>query len=90
MLLDSKLFSGMLMILMNMGSKHIMAELTPVQDKMLASIAVKRIVLFAIFFMATRDFVCSLALTIICTVFLSFLLNEHSAYYLFQDPPSSP
>lgn len=81
----TKLLQGVLMIAMNFGTKHVVSELTPWQEQLMATAVAKRIVLFAIFFTATRDFICSLALTGMFTLAMSTLLNERSQFYLFDD-----
>jgi hypothetical protein len=81
-LLDSKLFTGAMMIAMNFGTRHVVAELTPVQERFMASLVVRRFVLFAIFYVAVRDLMASLALTFFFTVLMSTLLNESSSFSL--------
>ena len=79
-----KLWQGLLMIAMNFGTKHVVAELTPLQERIMASEIVKRIVVFGIFFSATRDVLCSMSLTGMYTLIMSTLMNETSKFFLFD------
>ena len=81
--MDSKLLTGAMMILMNVGTRHVVSELTPAQDRAMASTLAKRIVLFAIFYVAVRDLMCAVTLTGMFTIFISTLFNENSRYFLF-------
>ena len=82
---DSKLLVGIMMIAMNVGSRHVVAELTPAQEKAMASTVAKRFVLFAIFYVAVRDLACAAALTCIFTICISTLFNENSKFFLLSD-----
>ena len=81
---DNKLLLGVMMIAMNMGTRHVVGDMTPLQDRAMATDVAKRFVLFAIFYMAVRDILCALALTCVFTLVISTLMNEKSRYYLFD------
>ena len=51
---NSKIFSGIIMILMNLGSKYVSLELSEAQEEFLSQKSVRRILIFAIFFMAIK------------------------------------
>ena len=61
----SKYFSGILMILMNLGSKYVGLELSEFQMNSLSKKLIRRIIVFCIFFIATRDIIISVVLTAI-------------------------
>ena len=83
-LVDSKLFTGALIIAMNLSTRHVVSELTPMQDKLMASLIARRIALFAMFYVAIRDVMASLTLTFFFSVFFCTLLNEKSPYCILN------
>lgn len=87
--MDQKLLVGAMMFAMNVGTRHVVEELTPLQHKVMATTIAKRFVMFAIFYMAVRDIVCAFVLTGVFSLGLSTLFNESSDYYLFEDSLTS-
>ena len=47
---NSKIFSGLIMIMMNLGSKYISMELNESQEEFYSKKIIRRIIIFAIFF----------------------------------------
>jgi len=72
------------MILMNLGSKYVSMELSEVQEEFLSRKLIRRILVFAIFFMATRDVLVSIILTGIFILFIGSLLNDNSKFCLIK------
>ena len=81
----SKLVWGVAALLANVGSRFIIGELTPAQQGVLKSPIVKRIVLFCMLFIPTRDVLLSVCLTVVASALLEFLLNEESKYCVLPD-----
>lgn len=75
---QSKVFAGILMILMNLGSKYIALELSETQEEFLSNIVIRRIVVFVVAFIATRDIIISLILTGVFILLVSGLFNDNS------------
>tara|TARA_Y200000002_G_C22638473_1_gene645805 strand:+ start:697 stop:1083 length:387 start_codon:yes stop_codon:yes gene_type:complete len=75
---QSKVFAGILMILMNLGSKYIALELSETQEEFLSNIVIRRIVVFVVAFIATRDIIISLILTAVFILLVSGLFNDNS------------
>ena len=75
---QSKIFAGLLMILMNLGSKYISLELSESQEEFLSNIVIRRIVIFIVAFIATRDIIISLILTGVFILLVSGLFNDNS------------
>lgn len=75
---NSKVFAGILMILMNLGSKYIALELSETQEEFLSNIVIRRIVIFVVAFIATRDIIISLTLTGVFILLVSGLFNDNS------------
>lgn len=76
----SKYMAGLMMILMNLGGRYISAEISEFQEEFFESPYVRRVFIFVVCFIATRDVQVSLILTIIFIVLVSGLLNENSKY----------
>ena len=62
MLNNSKYFSGVTMLLLNLGSKYVPLDLSQNQEKFLNSAIIRRVVLFTIFFSLGGRPSCSLRL----------------------------
>lgn len=77
---NNKYFIGILMILLNLGSKYISVELSQTQEKILGSATFRRIILFTVFFTATRDIWISFLLTAAFVILVSGIFNEKSNY----------
>ena len=80
-----KLISGFLSIAINFGARHVMADLTPMQNMILATGAGKAFIAFALFYITVRDVVCALAMTGLFLILFKILLNETSALCLFRE-----
>ena len=59
-------------------------ELSEVQEEFLSRKLIRRILVFAIFFMATRDVLVSIILTGIFILFIGSLLNDNSKFCLIK------
>lgn len=81
----SKLVWGAAAIVASLGSRFIIAELTPGQQSVLKSAAFKRLALFAMLFLPTRDLLLSVALTVVVSVLLEVVFNENSRYCMLPE-----
>ncbi len=77
---NSKFFAGIVMIMLNIGSKYITIELSKTQEEYLKNHVARQILIFSISWMGTRDILMSLALTAIFVVMTEFLFNENSKF----------
>ena len=77
---NSKFFAGLIMIMLNIGSKYITIELSKTQEECLKNHVARQILIFSISWMGTRDILMSLALTAIFIVMTEFLFNENSRF----------
>ena len=75
---NSKFFAGLVMIMLNIGSKYITIELIKSQEAYLKNSVGRQILIFAISWMGSRDILIALALTAIFTVLTDHLFNEES------------
>lgn len=72
------------MIIVNLGSKYLVEELSANQAQLFSSTIARRVVLFTVIFMATKDIVVSLALTAAFIILVSGLFNENSRFCVFK------
>jgi hypothetical protein len=77
---NSKFFAGLIMIMLNIGSKYITIELSKTQEEYLKNHVARQVLIFAISWMGTRDILMSLALTAVFVVLTEFLFNENSNF----------
>jgi len=82
---SSQYFFGLMMIILNLGSRYISLDLTSNQEKLLSSLLMRKITLFSIVFMATRDFIISIILTIIFSLFIITFLHEQSNFCILPN-----
>ena len=75
---NSKLFAGCLMIMMNIGSVYVRNELSEKIDLILNRPFLRIFIVFCIAFVATRDVVTSLFLTVLFVLVFKFLLHDRS------------
>lgn len=77
---NSKLFSALIMIIMNLGTKYISMDLNIYIEKFLSNYVIRKIAFFAIIWMATKDIFLSICLTFIFSFLIEVLLNEKSKW----------
>ena len=77
---NSKFFSGLVMLLMNIGSKYITIELSKTQSQYLRGSIARQLLIFSISWMGSRDIFKAFALTAIFNVLTGHLFNEESYY----------
>ena len=83
---NSKIAWGLGTIAMQLGARYVVGDLTEMQNKVLGSMVAKRVVMCGMIFVATRDIMISVAMTLAIHVVLGFLFNERSGYCVI--PPS--
>lgn len=81
----SKVFGGISMILINLGSKYVVGDLGIVHEKILTHDYVKKIIILAMFFIATRDIIVSFCLTVIYIIVVDGFLHEKRKYSLVPE-----
>lgn len=82
---NSKFFAGLVMILLNIGSKYISIKLSKTQESYLKSSIARQMLLFAICWMGTRDIITSLILTTIFIVLTQHLFHERSKFCILPE-----
>jgi hypothetical protein len=77
---NSKFFAGIVMILLNIGSKFITIQFSKSTEEYLKMNVTKQLLVFAMAWMGTRDIYTSLVLTAVFTILSDHLFNEESPY----------
>ena len=75
---NSKFFAGIVMILLNIGSKFITIQFSKSTEEYMKYTLSKQILVFAMAWMGTRDIYTALGLTAIFTILSEHLFNEES------------
>ena len=82
----NKILIGIAMIMFNIGSKYIVLDISKSQEQFLKNTIIRRITLFCIFFVATRDILTSFVLTACFIIFVQGLFNEDSRITIIKKP----
>lgn len=77
---NSKLFAGIMMILLNVGSKFINIQFSRSTEEYLKMNLSKQILVFAMAWLGTREIYSSLMLTAAFIILSEYLFNEESEY----------
>ena len=76
---NSKFFAGIIMILLNIGSKFITIQFSKSTEEYMKMNVCKEILVFAMAWMGTRDIYVALGLTAVFTILSDHLFNEESS-----------
>jgi hypothetical protein len=82
---DSKFFAGIVMLVMNIGSKYIVVELSHTQESFMKYTLGRLLLIFSILWIGTRDIVTSLLLTAVFVLLVDYLFNENSKYCIIPE-----
>lgn len=77
---SSKYLIAVAMLLLNVGGRYIEIDLANSQRRILSSKLLRRILIFTVAFMATRDIVTALVITSCFAIFVLHLFNDESDY----------
>jgi hypothetical protein len=77
---DNKFFAGIIMLIMNIGSKYITVELSKSQENYIKYSLGRQLIIFSILWVGTRDIFISLLMTLLFILFADYLFNENSYY----------
>jgi hypothetical protein len=77
---ESKLLLGIIMLLLNVGSKYIELGFSKTQEQALKSGLGREILIFAIVFMGTHDLISSILMTAAFIILSDYLFNEKSKF----------
>ncbi len=82
---NSKFFAGLIMIILNIGSRYITLKFSKTQESYLRMVLGRQILIFAVAWMGTRDIYLSLIVTLIFILLSDFALNENSNFCLLPE-----
>ena len=82
-------FIGLMMLMLNLGGRFLGMEVSKEQEKVFQSPWVRRFLFFTVLFVATRNVVVALIMTIFVLLIVSFLFNENSDLYLWGKPAAA-
>jgi hypothetical protein len=72
----AKYFVGVAMLLLNLGSRYLVIDLSETQEQLLQNAIVRRFTMFSLFYVATRDLYVALTLTAVFVVLTLGLWNK--------------
>lgn len=82
---NSKFLAGIVMLLLNIGSKYIEIGLSKTQEHALRNALGRELLIFAVIFMGTRDIIMSILMTAAFKILSDHLFNEESRFCIIPD-----
>tara|TARA_Y100000768_G_C23990135_1_gene691883 strand:+ start:5360 stop:5848 length:489 start_codon:yes stop_codon:yes gene_type:complete len=82
---NNKYFAGIIMLIINIGSKYVSIELSKTQEDYIKYTLGRQILLFSILWMGLRDIIIALILTFIFIVFADYLFNDNSKFCILNN-----
>ena len=82
---SSKFFAGILMLVVNIGSRYVTIQFSKSQEEYVKNLLLREFLIFSIVWMATRDIYISLMLTAAFVILADYILNENSSYCCIPD-----
>lgn len=82
---NSKYFAGLVMIMLNIGSKYITVSLTKSQESYLRGTIARQLLIFSVIWMGTRDLFVSIGMTAAFFILTQYLFNEQSALCIIPE-----
>jgi hypothetical protein len=80
----NKVFVGIAILIMNIGSRFVIMDVGKMHEKLLSNAVFKKVVVFCMFFVATRDIMTSMILTFAFIILLDGIMNKNSRFHLFS------
>ena len=82
---SSKYFIGLMMILLNVGSKYLFDEFGELHNLLLTKKLIRRLMIFVIVFIAIRDIKISIIITFLFIIIVLELCNEKSKFCIIPN-----
>tara|TARA_B100001094_G_C17525379_1_gene482071 strand:+ start:113 stop:487 length:375 start_codon:yes stop_codon:yes gene_type:complete len=82
---ENKIFIGLIMIMVNMGARFLIEELSDDHREIIKSPYFRKIVIFCSVFMATRDIGVAILVTLIFTILMNEILKDDSKKTTIDD-----
>jgi hypothetical protein len=82
---NDKIFTGCIILLSTLGGKYLAIDFPKNRDSVFTKYFILRsLVLFSVFFLATRDIKIALLLTLISFIIIYYFINENSSFCLIK------
>lgn len=81
----SKLFAGVMMILMNIGSRYVTIKLSKSQEAYVRNNIARELLIFSICWMGTKDLIISIVLTAAFYILAEYILHEDSRFCVLPE-----
>ncbi len=82
---NSKFLAGIVMLLLNVGSKYIELGLSKTQEQALRNALTRELLIFSIIFMGTHDVILSILMTAAFVILSQHLFNDNSKYCIIPN-----
>jgi hypothetical protein len=82
---NSKIFAGLMIIILNIASKFVNIKIGKTLEAYLKYSFSKQILVFAIAWIGTRDIYVALLITIVFVLITQFLLHEDSSFFILSE-----
>jgi hypothetical protein len=82
---NSTVLIGICILIMNLGGIYIRKELPDYMDDVLNTPTIRRIIVFTVVLLYTKDIETSIIITIIFIIFIKFLLNKDSKFCILSE-----
>jgi len=88
---NSKVFAGVIMVLLNIASRYITVKLSPSQETCLKKYISRELFIFATCWLGTRDIYVALGVSLLFFIVANYIFNEDSPYGLIgRDDDDKP
>ena len=77
------LSAALAMLVLNIGGKYVDFGFTSRQETWLSQLISREIFIFAVVFVATKDMLMAVVITMLVTIFACFVMNENSRFCPF-------
>lgn len=82
-------FIGIMMLFLNLGGRFLIMEVSKEQERFFQNPWVRRLLIFTVLFVATRNVLVAAVLTLFVVLIIGFLFNENSALYIYSGAGSA-
>lgn len=80
---------GIMMLFLNLGGRFLIMEVSKEQERFFQNPWVRRLLIFTVLFVATRNVLVAAVLTLFVVLVIGFLFNENSALYIYSGAGST-
>ena len=77
---SSKYFVGIVLLVMNIGSRYVTIKLSKTHEQLVKNLITKDLLIFSILFISLRDVLLALAFTAIFKILSDYVFNENSRF----------